>query len=440
MLNAVWPIVTGEFAGRHGPPPGGGAVVVAMGKLGSREMTVSSDLDLIVIYDAEGAEASKGKRPLAVGVYYARLTQALISALSAPMPEGVLYKVDMRLRPSGRQGPVATALSAFRRYQAEEAWTWEHLALTRARVVAGPAGLREATAEAIAAVLHAPHDAAQVLADAADMRRRLAEAHEQAAANPWEVKLGPGRMMDIELLAQTGALVNNLGGLRSPRRMLRKLGSLGWISGEEAAALETALARLAALQQVGRIASDRTVDPAVGGAGLVRLVLATTDAPDLDALRAYARRRGRTQRGDHRRPSGARLMLPIVFHPDYVAPLRPGHPLPDVEIRLPARGACRARDPAHARRLPCPGPREPRPGRGGARAGLRGARRQPDPFPDRVARHRPAQHRRRRPPRLSFRRRHAARRPARDRERPRLQHGRRLASRRPGGRRGISAC
>ena len=285
VLTAVWPIVTREFSSRHGPPPGAGAVVVAMGKLGSREMTVSSDLDLIVIYDAEGAEASKGKRPLAVGVYYARLTQALISALSAPMPEGILYKVDMRLRPSGRQGPVATALGAFRRYQAEEAWTWEHLALTRARVVAGPAGLREATAEAIAAVLHAPHDAAQVLADAADMRRRLGDAHEQAGANPWEVKLGPGRMMDIELLAQAGALVNDLGGLRSPRRMLRKLGSLGWISHDEAASLETALARLAALQQVGRIASDRTVDPAVGGAGLVRLVLATTDAPDLDALR-----------------------------------------------------------------------------------------------------------------------------------------------------------
>ena len=126
VLAALWPIVIAEFATRHGPPPGAGAVVVAMGKLGSREMTVSSDLDLIVIYDAEGAEASDGRRPLAVTVYFARLTQALIAALSAPMSEGILYKVDMRLRPSGRQGPVATALAAFRRYQAEEAWTWEH--------------------------------------------------------------------------------------------------------------------------------------------------------------------------------------------------------------------------------------------------------------------------------------------------------------------------
>ena len=122
----------------------------------------------------------------------------------------------MRLRPSGRSGPVATSLPAFRRYQAEEAWTWEHLALTRARVVAGPAALGEAAHAAIAEVLAEPHDPARVLADAADMRRRLAEAHGAAAANPWEVKLGPGRMMDIELLAQTGALLHDPTGSAAP--------------------------------------------------------------------------------------------------------------------------------------------------------------------------------------------------------------------------------
>ena len=260
-------------------------MVVALGKLGSREMTVSSDLDIIVIYDAEGAEASDGKRPLATTAYFARLTQALISALSAPTSEGLLYKVDMRLRPSGRQGPVATAIAAFVRYQAEEAWTWEHLALTRARVVAGPPELARGVAAAIAETIRRPHDTAKVLADAEDMRRRLAEAHEAAAANPWEVKLGPGRMMDIELVAQTGALLHDLGSLRSPRRMLARLGALGWLAAEDAAALETALRRLAALQQVGRLASDHTIDPAEGGEGLVRLVLSVTGQPDLDTLR-----------------------------------------------------------------------------------------------------------------------------------------------------------
>ncbi len=285
VLAALWPVVVSEFATRHGPPPGAGAVVVAMGKLGSREMTVSSDLDLIVIYDAEGAEASEGRRPLAPTVYYARLTQALISGLSAPTPEGILYKVDMRLRPSGRQGPVATTLAAFRRYQAEDAWTWEHMALTRARIVAGPEHLGRAVATAIGEVRDRPHRADRVLGDVADMRRRLAEAHESAGANPWEVKLGPGRMMDIELIAQAGALIESVGYLRSPRRMLGKLGASGWIAANDAAALVAALDRLAALQQIGRLASDHTIDPAEGGAGLVRLVLSATEEPDLDTLR-----------------------------------------------------------------------------------------------------------------------------------------------------------
>ena len=204
---------------------------------------------------------------------------------------------------------MATSLPAFRRYQAEEAWTWEHLALTRARVVAGPAGLGEEVAAAIAAVLAHPHDAAKVLADAADMRRRLAEAHEAAAADPWEVKLGPGRMMDIELLAQTGALLHDPHGIRSPRRMLARLGQLGWISRPDAALLETALGRLADLQQILRLASDRTIDPAEGGAGLVRLVLAATGEPDLDTLRRTLAAEAAAQRRNHRRPAGAAMRL-----------------------------------------------------------------------------------------------------------------------------------
>jgi len=285
VLAALWPIVTAEFAERHGPPPGKGAAVVALGKLGSREMTSTSDLDLIVIYDADGAEASTGRRPLATTAYYARLTQALIAALTSPTAQGILYKVDMRLRPSGQQGPLATSLAAFRRYQAEDAWTWEHLALTRARVVAGPPDLAAEATAAIAEVLARPHDPARVCADADDMRRRLAEAHESAAADPWEVKLGPGRMMDIELLAQAGALIHGLSGLRRPRQMLRQLGRLGWIDRPDAALLAAAHERLATLQQIGRLASDHTIDPADGGDGLVRLVLAATAEPDLDALR-----------------------------------------------------------------------------------------------------------------------------------------------------------
>ncbi|TPE49441.1 glutamine-synthetase adenylyltransferase [Amaricoccus solimangrovi] len=286
VLAAVLPVVTRDFASRHGLPPGAGAVVVAMGKLGSREMTASSDLDLIVIYDAEGAESSEGRRPLPVSTYYARFTQAIIAALSAPMSEGILYEVDMRLRPSGRQGPLATSLASFAAYQEEQAWTWEHLALTRARVVAGPHLLAERVGEAIDAALTRAHDPEKVLADVRDMRRRLAEAKEAAAADPWEVKLGPGRMMDIELLAQAGALLRGLSRLHRPRRMLSRLARVGWLTGPEAAALEAAHAAFATTQQILRLASDRTRDPAEMGRGLVDLLLAATDEPDLDALRA----------------------------------------------------------------------------------------------------------------------------------------------------------
>jgi glutamate-ammonia-ligase adenylyltransferase len=285
VLAAVVPLVGRDFATRHGPQPGAGGVVVAMGKLGSREMTASSDLDLIVIYDAEGAETSEGKRPLPVPTYYARLTQAIISALSAPMAEGILYEVDMRLRPSGRQGPLATALAAFSAYQAKEAWTWEHLALTRARVVAGPHELSGRVAEAIDAVLTVERAPEQVLADVRDMRRRLAEAKTAQAADPWEVKLGPGRMMDIELLAQTGALLNGLTRLSRPRRMLSRLGRIGWLTGPEADALEGAHSAFTATQQILRLASDRTRDPAEMGPGLVALLLEATEQESLETLR-----------------------------------------------------------------------------------------------------------------------------------------------------------
>ena len=132
-IGALTGVVGRNFAARHGASPGRGAVVLGMGSLGARHLNAQSDLDLIVIYDVGGVEASDGARPLAARAYYARLTQALLTAVSAPTASGRLYEVDMRLRPSGRQGPVATALASFRDYQMTEAWTWEHLALTRAR-------------------------------------------------------------------------------------------------------------------------------------------------------------------------------------------------------------------------------------------------------------------------------------------------------------------
>jgi glutamate-ammonia-ligase adenylyltransferase len=172
-----------------------------MGKLGGREMTPTSDLDLILVYDVpEGVEASDGGRALAPSVWYARLCQRLVNALTALTPEGRLYEVDMRLRPSGNAGPAASSLAAFRKYHEESAWTWERMALTRARAVAGEPWLGERVMAAVEAALRAPRPPEQLLLDVAEMRERIAAAHPEAGA--WEVKHRRGGLVDIEFIAQ----------------------------------------------------------------------------------------------------------------------------------------------------------------------------------------------------------------------------------------------
>ncbi len=205
VLQALWPVVVDEFARKHGTPPGRGAVLVGMGSLGARRLTATSDLDMIVIYDPADVEASDGKRPLAARLYYARLTQAMITAMTAPMSQGRLYEVDMRLRPSGNQGPVATSLASFESYQMTQAWVWEHLALTRADVIVGPKDLADDFVALRSNVLAKPRDRSATLEEVAQMRGRLAAA--KAADGIWDAKNGPGRLQDIELLAQAGALL-----------------------------------------------------------------------------------------------------------------------------------------------------------------------------------------------------------------------------------------
>jgi glutamate-ammonia-ligase adenylyltransferase len=205
VLAALWPVVQAEFTRRHGPPPGRGAVILGMGSLGAGRLTATSDLDMLVIYDPSGVENSDGPRPLATRVYYARLTQAMITAMTAPMSQGRLYEVDMRLRPSGNQGPVATAITSFENYQKTQAWVWEHLALTRATVVAGPEDVARDVEAIIRDVLQGAHPTKTVLQDVAEMRDRIAAA--KVPSSPWDAKIGAGRLQDIELLAQAGALV-----------------------------------------------------------------------------------------------------------------------------------------------------------------------------------------------------------------------------------------
>ncbi|WP_109311354.1 glutamine-synthetase adenylyltransferase [Ruegeria sp. AU67] len=208
VIAAILPRVSEQFARKHGPAPGRGATVLGMGSLGAGRINSQSDLDMIVIYDPLDQDMSDGPRPLATRTYYARFTQALITALSAPMSQGRLYEVDMRLRPSGNQGPVATSWASFTNYQQNEAWVWEHLALTRAHVIAGDEGLAEDIEAFRTGLLSQPRDQQKALREVAEMRARLAAA--KSPAGIWDAKNGPGRMMDIELMAETGALLSGV--------------------------------------------------------------------------------------------------------------------------------------------------------------------------------------------------------------------------------------
>jgi [glutamine synthetase] adenylyltransferase / [glutamine synthetase]-adenylyl-L-tyrosine phosphorylase len=207
MIGAMQAAVEREMAMSHGRVPGGAAAVVAMGKLGGREMTAASDLDLIVVYDFdERATMSDGLRPLAPTHYYTRLTQRLISALASQTAEGSLYEVDMRLRPSGQKGPVATQLSGFNDYQQHDAWTWEHLALTRARVISGPPALRAAVEQAIRAALTSERDASKTAKDVRDMRALIEK--EKGSRDLWELKQVRGGLVDLEFIAQYLQLIH----------------------------------------------------------------------------------------------------------------------------------------------------------------------------------------------------------------------------------------
>lgn len=259
----------------HGAVPGGGMVVIGMGRLGGREMTAASDLDLIFVYDhAKNAAGSDGARPLAPSLYYARASQRLISALTVMTGEGGLYEVDMRLRPSGNKGPVAVSFETFAKYQAEEAWTWERLALTRARVVAGSSDLRARVEGVIRAALTAPRDATQTLADVADMRGRLDR--ERPAKSAWDLKEAKGGLFDVEFIAQGLQLAHGAGhaGVLKSNTLaaLKALADAGCLDAAEARELAAAARLYQNVTQVLRLTVDGGFVAADASASLQALV------------------------------------------------------------------------------------------------------------------------------------------------------------------------
>ncbi len=280
-LSAAWDAAEAETARRYGRVPGLRVAGMGMGSLGSGRLTARSDLDLVVLHDgAEPGAVSDGRRGLAAAQWAAKFTQVLITALSAPTAEGQLYEVDMRLRPSGRQGPVATALSAFRSYQAQEAWVWEHMALTRARPIVGDDTIRQEAEGIRRDVLSGTRfDTDAVLAALRDMRARLSAAGRVGGG--LSVKSGPGRMQDIELAAQAHALI-----VGTPTRLVAdQLNIAGWLTEEERGVLAQAHDLMARVQQVVRLLTPED-PPSALGTGAAALLARTLKKDDAAGVMA----------------------------------------------------------------------------------------------------------------------------------------------------------
>jgi glutamate-ammonia-ligase adenylyltransferase len=292
IVHTVHGLVTDRFAAQHGRIKGQETAILAMGRLGSREMTASSDLDLILLYDFDDEHPdSDGARSLNGAHYFARFTQRLISAFTTRTNYGVLYEVDMRLRPSGRAGPVASRLTSFAEYQDREAWTWEHLALTRARVISASPQFRARIEKIIRDVLTRPRDAVSIATDVADMRRAVAL--EKGEDDVWDLKYAAGGTVDIDFIAQYLQLVHAAEKPDildvSTLHVLDNAARLGVLPQSAAEILRSAARLYHDLTQILRLCVTEKFKPETAGEDLLRVMARAGDAPDFSSLEARVR-------------------------------------------------------------------------------------------------------------------------------------------------------
>jgi glutamate-ammonia-ligase adenylyltransferase len=289
VVHTVHGLVTDRFASQHGRIKGQETAVVAMGRLGSREMTASSDLDLILLYDFDADHPdSDGERSLQGAHYFARFTQRLISAFTTRTNYGVLYDIDMRLRPSGRAGPLASHIDSFAQYQENEAWTWEHMALTRARVISASPAFRARIEAVIREALIRPRDAIATGHDVADMRRAIAQ--EKGEDDHWDLKNAAGGITDIDFIAQYLQLVHAAARPEildvNTLRVIDNAEQLGLLPRPAAEILRSGARLYHDLTQVLRLCVTGKFNPETAGNDLLRVMARAGDAPDFSALEA----------------------------------------------------------------------------------------------------------------------------------------------------------
>jgi [glutamine synthetase] adenylyltransferase / [glutamine synthetase]-adenylyl-L-tyrosine phosphorylase len=289
IVQTVHGLVTDRFAAQHGRIKGQETAILALGRLGGREMTASSDLDLILLYDFDPDHPdSDGERSLHGAHYFARFTQRLISAFTTRTNYGVLYDIDMRLRPSGRAGPLASHVKSFAEYQEREAWTWEHMALTRARVISASPAFRERIERVIRDALRRPRDVSGIAKDAAEMRRAIAL--EKGEDDLWDLKYAAGGLTDIDFIAQYLQLIH--AGAKpeildvSTLQVLDHAERLGVLPHASADILRPAARLYHDLTQILRLCVSGKFNPETAGEDLLRVMARAGDAPDFSSLQA----------------------------------------------------------------------------------------------------------------------------------------------------------
>jgi glutamate-ammonia-ligase adenylyltransferase len=288
VIRVLVPAVEDEFAAQHGRIVGAGMTAVACGKLGGRELMHGSDLDLVFVYDHNDyVDASDGRKPLEPGVYFMRLAQRIVSAISAPTSEGKLYEIDLRLRPSGNKGPIAVRVDGYFNYLKGSAWTWELMALTRARPISGPTELQAQISAGIHNLLTMPRDANKLILDVDDMRSRMICEHRSDSV--WDIKHHRGGLVDIEFIAQKLQLSfgpeNST--VLSPTTMeaLRKLSAANALSPDDAGVLISALKLWQGLQSIIRLIGPERLDDGQPPAGQVNALCRVAGVETFDALR-----------------------------------------------------------------------------------------------------------------------------------------------------------
>ena len=287
LIEATLTAVSKEFQKTYGVLPDGELCVLGFGKLGGEILTRGSDLDLVFVYRADNELLSNGDRKISASTYYSRLCQRLITALSAQTGHGQLYEIDVRLRPMGSSGPLVSDFSRLEHYYKKEAWVWELMALTRARVVAGSKALTGKIEVLIRNVLCQAYGLENLRSEILAMRRKVWR--ERPPAGLWDIKYSRGGLFDLDFLVQYLQLQN--GGQEpyaldpNTLKFFAKLSKVGHLDRSILTELSESLEFFVQVQSLSRICLTDVLDEESAPSGLRDVLVRNCRAVDFNALR-----------------------------------------------------------------------------------------------------------------------------------------------------------